>query len=144
MAKTFRCTIVTPTAAILDDEVTYASFPAWDGQMGMMPGRSPLLTRLGIGTLRLDFPEGGSRWFLLDSGFAQVQGGAAPSSLTLLTERAIAAEDISLQQAEAELTDASAKVASGGKNMPRLERDQQLALGKKTLAQQMRQRGGGI
>ena len=130
VAKTFRCSIVTPSAAILDDEVTYASFPAWDGQMGMMPGRSPLLTRLGVGTLRLDFPGGESKQFLIDSGFAQVQG----DNLTLLTERAMAADQVSLQNAEAELSEANAKAVAGGKNMDKIEHDQRLALAKKALA----------
>ncbi len=134
MAKTFRCSIVTPSAAILDDEVTYASFPAWDGQMGMMPGRSPLLTRLGIGTLRLDFPSGETKQFLIDSGFAQVQG----DNLTLLTERAMRAEDISLRDAEAELAEANARVPAGGKDMARVEHDQQLALAKKAIAARTR------
>jgi F-type H+-transporting ATPase subunit epsilon len=137
MAKTFRCTIVTPAAAILDEDVTYASFPAWDGQMGMMPGRSPLLSRLGVGSLRLDFPQGSSRWFLIDSGFAQVQAG----NLTLLTERATPAEQLSAADAERELAEANAKVATAGRNIARVEHDQQLALGKKTLALQMKQRG---
>ncbi len=68
MATTFRCSIVTPTEAVFDDEVTYASFPAWDGQQGVMTGQSPLLSRLGYGSLRLDFPEGGSRWYFIDGG----------------------------------------------------------------------------
>ena len=38
MAKTFRCSIVTPVASIFEGELTYASIPAWDGQLGMMPG----------------------------------------------------------------------------------------------------------
>lgn len=132
MAKTFRCSIVTPAAAILDDEVSYASFPAWDGQMGMMPGRSPLLTRLGVGTLRLDYPDGNSKRFLIDSGFAQVQD----SGLTLLTERAIPAEQVSLQEAETELAEANAKVTAGGPdyNLPKIEHAQQLALAKKAIA----------
>ena len=58
MAKTFRCSIVTPVEMVFDDEVIYASFPAWDGQQGMMAGQSPLLTRLGTGPLRLDFAAG--------------------------------------------------------------------------------------
>lgn len=140
VAKSFRCTIVTPSAAILDDEVTYVSFPAWDGQMGMMPGRSPLLTRLGVGTLRLDFVEGGSRWFLVDSGFAQVQGG----NLTLLTERAMPSEQVSMQSAEAELAEANARASAGGRDMQKIEHAQQLALAKKSIAASSKQRGSAI
>jgi len=133
LAKTFRCSIVTPAAAVLDDDVTYASFPAWDGQQGVMNGQSPLLTRLGAGALRLDFPQGPTKWFLVDSGFAQVQDG----QLTLLTERAIPAEQLSMTDAEAELAEANARVATAGKDIERVEHDQKLALAKKALIEQV-------
>jgi F-type H+-transporting ATPase subunit epsilon len=151
LAKTFRCSIVTPEAAVLDEDVAYASFPAWDGQHGMMPGQSPLLARLGTGSLRLDFPPsasssgggssgGGSRWYYIDGGFAQVQDG----SLTLLTEAAVPAENISLQEADAELAEANARVAKSGEDQANVERDQRRAMAKRTIAQQVKARGGAI
>jgi F-type H+-transporting ATPase subunit epsilon len=142
VAKTFRCSIVTPEAAVFDEEVSYASFPAWDGQQGMMAGQSPLLTRLGVGSLRLDFPtpDLGSRWFFIDGGFAQVQDG----SLTLLTEAAAPAETLNLQEAQAELAEANARVAKTGEDQEKVVRQQQRAMAKKTLAQAAKSRGGAI
>ena len=49
--ESFKCSVVTPEKQILDDQVTYASIPAWDGQSGIAPGRAALLVRLGIGTM---------------------------------------------------------------------------------------------
>ncbi len=46
MAATFRCTIVTPSESLLDEEVTYVNLPAWDGQTGVMAATSPFLTKL--------------------------------------------------------------------------------------------------
>ena len=140
MAKTFRCTIVTPTESILDDEVTYANFPAWDGQHGVIAGESPLLTRLGIGSLRLDFPEGGSRWFLIEDGFAQVQ----ENTLTLLADSATAAERITRQEAQSELAEANARVTEPGEDREQVERDQKRAMVKKTLSDIMAARGHAI
>lgn len=131
MAKTFRCSIVTPTKSVLDDDVTYASLPAWDGQQGVLAGQSPLLTRLGTGSLRLDFPEGGSRWFLIENGFAQIQGDV----LTLLTEAATPAETISIQEAEAELAEANARVTQATDDRAKVEQDQLRAMAKKHLAE---------
>ncbi|MCA9285435.1 MAG: F0F1 ATP synthase subunit epsilon [Phycisphaerales bacterium] len=99
MTKTFRCAIVTPTEAVLDTEVSYVTFPAWDGQTGIMAGRSPFLARLGLGPVRLDFADGGSRWFLIDGGFAQMQ----EDTLSLLTEYAVGAESLNVPDAEREL-----------------------------------------
>ncbi len=132
MAKTFQCSIVTPTETVLDDEVTYASFPAWDGQHGVMAGESPLLTQLGLGTLRLDFPEGGQRWFLLRGGFAQVH----PDGVTLLTDEAIPAESLTVQQSERELSEAIETVKSASTNSDEAHEAQQLAYAKVALARE--------
>ena len=140
MSTTFRCNIVTPTESVLDDEITYASIPAWDGQLGVMIGQSPLLTRLGYGSLRLDFPEGGSRWFLLDGGFAQVQDG----ELTLITDQAKPAETLSIEEAEAELAEANARITTPGEDQEKVVKDQQRAMAKKVLAKETQSRGRAI
>jgi F-type H+-transporting ATPase subunit epsilon len=136
---------VTPAAAVYEGKVDYASIPAWDGQIGVMAGQSPLLTRLGIGAARLhaaptDTDAGGDRWFLLEGGFAQVNH----DQLTLLTERAIPAERLSLREAEAELAEANARVVQSGEDRAKVERDQQRAMAKVTLARIIEQRGGAI
>lgn len=102
-AKTFRCRLVTPTARLVDDAVVYASVPAWDGLFGVLPGRAPILARLGVGELRMDFPDvkggGGSRSFLVEGGFVRM----VRDELTILAERATAAETITEEEAQADL-----------------------------------------
>jgi F-type H+-transporting ATPase subunit epsilon len=137
VAKTFRCTIVTPTESMLDDDVLYASIPAWDGQMGIMWHQSPMLTKMGIGSLRLDFPEGGSRWYLIEEGFAQMQNDV----LTLLAQSATPAEQITKQEAQAELAEANARVVQHAEDREQVERDQKRAIAKKVLAEQVAGRG---
>jgi F-type H+-transporting ATPase subunit epsilon len=108
MADTFRCRLVTPDAELLSEPVTYASVPAWDGLMGFQPGRAPLVARLGMGELRLDFPAAkgsGSRHFFVDSGFLKMGDG----ELTILAEKAVPAERIIEQDAKAELAAAEAR-----------------------------------
>ena len=130
MAATFPCSIVTPTRIVFDDEVSYVSFPAWDGQHGVMTGQSPLLSELGIGAVRIDLPGSESRWYLVEGGFAQVHDGA----LTLLTPHATPASDLSVDEAEAALAEAAARIPTGGKDLAAIERDQQRALATKALA----------
>jgi F-type H+-transporting ATPase subunit epsilon len=140
VARTFRCSIVTPSETVLDQDVLYVTFPAWDGQQGVMTGQSPLLTRIGVGALRLDFPEGGSRWFLIDGGFAQVTDG----QLNILTDRATPAENLSASEAQAELAEANARVAAPGHDRRKVEHAQQRAMAKRALAQAFAARGGAI
>ncbi len=130
MAKTLRCAIVTPSEPVFDGDIEYASIPAWDGQLGVMAGQSPLLTRLGVGSLRIDSLDGESRFFLLDSGFGQVSG----DQLTLITEDAIPAENLTVAEADAELAEANARVTVSGEDRAQVERDQQRAMAKKALA----------
>jgi F-type H+-transporting ATPase subunit epsilon len=137
VAKTFRCTIVTPAAAVFDDQVTYASFPSWDGQQGVLTGQSPLLTKRGVGSLRLDLASGGRKWFLVDGGFGQVQGDV----LTLLTEGAIPAQNVSLVEGQAQLAEANARVLQPGEDRKKVEHDQHLALAKIAMARTASQRG---
>lgn len=90
MANTFQCALVTPQKQVLDEPLTYASIPAWDGQIGIAPGRAALLVKLGDGVLRLDFDGGESRWFFLAGGFAQMKD----NRLSLLTDEAVLADEI--------------------------------------------------
>ena len=81
--KTFTCSVLTPEKAILKTEASFASIPAYDGEIGIMHDRAPLLCRLGIGVVRLDTPEGPKKLFV-DAGFAEVDN----NNVTLLTEQA--------------------------------------------------------
>ncbi len=113
--KTFLCKLVTPTAKLLDEPVTYASVPAWDGLFGVLPNRAPIVAKLGLGELKLDFPDkggphnGGSRSYLLEDGFVQM----VENRLTVLAGKAIPVETLNLAEAQAELSAAIAQKPSG-------------------------------
>ena len=117
MSKSFQCTIITPEASVFDGEVTYARFPAWDGQYGMMAGLSPLLSSLAPGTLRLD-EASGSRWFLVEGGFAHVVG----DKLTILAEAVTPAEE-----AEAAFAELRSAQPTDDMDMDELNRQRQIA-----------------
>jgi F-type H+-transporting ATPase subunit epsilon len=104
--NTFRCRLVTPAEKLLDEPVTYANVPLWDGLMGIQHGRAPIVGRLGLGELTLRFPEGthggGDRTYFIDGGFVQMAGG----ELVILAEKAIPAEQLTETDAQAELAEA--------------------------------------
>jgi F-type H+-transporting ATPase subunit epsilon len=94
-----HCKLVTPSAALVDDQVVYANVPLHDGLMGFQPGRAPILARLGTGKLRLDFADsakgqGASRSFNIEKGFLKM----ANNELTILAERATPAEAATSRQ----------------------------------------------
>ena len=61
----------------------------YDGELGVLPGRAPLIGRLGYGELRIRRGQE-TRRFFVDGGFAQVRDNV----VTVLTPRAIRAEEI--------------------------------------------------
>ena len=107
----FRCVIVTPEQQALDDSVEQVIVPAWDGQIGILTGRAPLLVKLGLGILRVDFAGGKSKSFMIDGGVGQMKG----DHLTIITDFAVAAEDVDVQAARAEYAEAENRVATDPK-----------------------------
>lgn len=142
---TLHCRLVTPNAELLSEEVTYASVPAWDGLVGFQPGRAPLVARLGMGELRLDFPASkgsGSRHFFVDSGFLKMGDG----ELIILAEKATPAEQILEQDAKAELAEAEARTIPADATdrlaaQERIAHERQAARTKLRLAQTAKRAG---
>jgi F-type H+-transporting ATPase subunit epsilon len=89
MDKLVQCVIVTPERAVLDEAVDFVALPMFDGELGVLPGRAPLIGRLGFGELRIRRATD-TRRFYIDGGFAQVRANV----VTVLTPRAIRAEEI--------------------------------------------------
>ncbi len=144
--KTFRCQLVTPNAKLLDEDVTYANVPAWDGLFGVLPGRAPLLAQLGLGELTVSFPDttgkGGDRSYVIDGGFVKMAG----DTLTILAEAAFPAEEITETDAKAEIAETQARgVPQDAPDLAaaqqRLSRDRQRAALKLRVAQSGRASG---
>jgi F-type H+-transporting ATPase subunit epsilon len=83
-SKTFQVTVVTPEGKALDTEAVSAVFPAYDGEVGILPNHAPLLTLLGLGLLRVKAAGGERHQLYIEGGFAQM----VDNRLTLLTENA--------------------------------------------------------
>jgi F-type H+-transporting ATPase subunit epsilon len=87
--RLLQCAVVTPERAVLDEPADFVALPMYDGELGVLPGRAPLIGRLGQGELRLRRGERTRRYFV-EGGFAQVRGNV----VTVLTPRAVPAEQI--------------------------------------------------
>lgn len=137
MAKTFSCSIVTPQEAVFDGEVSYATFPSWDGQYGVLPGMAPLLSKLAVGEMRIDLPDGSPRYFAVEGGFAHVHD----NTLTLLTEGAEDGSRIDIESARAAVAEVESRVTTESDNLDRIRRQTQIATTRLTVAQHAVSRG---
>jgi F-type H+-transporting ATPase subunit epsilon len=96
-----QCVVVTPERAVLDEQVDFVALPMYDGELGVLPGRAPLIGRLGPGELRTTKGARTARYFV-DGGFAQVRADV----VTVLTPRALRAEELTVPVAEQALQEA--------------------------------------
>ena len=96
-----RCVVVTPERTELDREADFISLPMYDGELGVLKGRAPMIGRLGFGTLRLQTAAGPERYYV-DGGFAQVEDDV----VNVLTSRAIAVDLLDRDEIEKSLEEA--------------------------------------
>ncbi len=88
-AGRIQCVVVSPEKKLLDELVDSVVLPLYDGELGVFPGRAPMIGRLGFGELRINV-GGQVRRFFVEGGFAQVRDNV----LTVLSARTIPAADI--------------------------------------------------
>jgi len=101
--RALRLVVVTPEKAVLDEKAEYVGLPMYDGDLGVLPGRAPLIGRLGFGELRLR-QEGRTRHYFVDGGFAQVKANV----VTVLTSKVLKPEEIDVHAAKRTLVEATA------------------------------------
>jgi F-type H+-transporting ATPase subunit epsilon len=68
-------TVVSPERALFDGAADAVVAPAFDGEVGILPGHAPFLTLLGSGALTLRHRDTATR-FSVSGGFLQVVGDA--------------------------------------------------------------------
>jgi F-type H+-transporting ATPase subunit epsilon len=102
-----QCVVVTPERTLLDERDDFVALPLYDGELGVLPGRAPLIGRLGYGELRTRVGDKVRRYFV-DGGFAQVRDNV----VTVLTNRAIPVSDIRPEAVARELEEAQARRAT--------------------------------
>lgn len=123
MAAELQLVVVTPETTLVDEPVAGLRFPLFDGQAGVLPGRAPLVGRLGAGELNITATGGSQRSYFVDGGFVQITG----ATVTLLTARCIPTDQIDGDAAAAELQEALTRSANSDQEIDARFRDQDRA-----------------
>ena len=104
--------IVSADRSLLNEKVDEVEIPGADGYLGILPGHTPLLTTLQVGTLW--YRQGQEKHYLLIAfGFAEVQ----PDRVTILAQVAEKADEIDLARAEAAKKRAEERLAKPTNDM---------------------------
>jgi F-type H+-transporting ATPase subunit epsilon len=96
--RTVHCVVVTPEKTELDVRCDSLILPMYDGELGVLPGRAPMVGRLGFGLLKIKSAGKEDVWFV-DGGFVQVTREA----VQVLTDRVMRRDQIDRTAAEADL-----------------------------------------
>jgi F-type H+-transporting ATPase subunit epsilon len=106
-----QCVVVTPETTVFDMTAGFVSLPLDDGQRGVGLGHAPFIGRLGVGEVRVTPKQSGSQpaRFFVQGGFVEV----AHDTVTVITQRALAADAVDAQEARRELEKVQAGKAVG-------------------------------
>ena len=110
--------IVSPDRLLLSQPVDMAVIPAAEGEMGVLPGHSPMIVLLQGGTITLY--EGGqpTAKLYVSGGFAEI----TPERCTVLADEATPVAELSRSQGEARLAAAQAEYDAADKmNVPAVD-----------------------
>jgi F-type H+-transporting ATPase subunit epsilon len=103
-----RCEIVSQDRLVFEGEVDIVVAPGSDGEMGILPHHSPVLTTLRPGELKVR-QQGREQIFAVSGGFMEVR----PDIITVLADSAEHAEEIDVARAEEARQRAEAAMKSG-------------------------------
>ena len=104
--------IVSADRLLVNEQVDEVQIPGSEGYLGVLPGHTPLLTTLQVGTLW--YRQGQEKHYLsIAFGFAEVQ----PDQVTILAQIAERADEIDLARAEAAKRRAEERLAKPAVDM---------------------------
>jgi F-type H+-transporting ATPase subunit epsilon len=105
MTETLRLEIVTPTEIAFSADVEMVTLPAVEGQMGVYPAHVRVITRIEPGEIIVQ-SNGRDRFLAVGEGLVEV----TPTNVSIVTDMAIAAENIDEAQAEEARARAAARL----------------------------------
>ncbi len=96
-SKTFQLDIVSVERSLFSGEANFVVVPGVDGELGIFPSHTPLLTKIKPGTLKFQAKEESKETlFFVAGGFLEVQ----PTVVTVLADTVVRGEEIDQARAE--------------------------------------------
>jgi F-type H+-transporting ATPase subunit epsilon len=103
-----RCEIVSQDRVVFADDADIVVLPGADGEMGILPNHTPLLTMIQYGIVKIRNQDGES-FFTVAGGVAEVQ----PDQVTILADAAENVDEIDIQRAEIARQNAEDRLKQG-------------------------------
>lgn len=106
--STIQVEVVSAEESIFSGPAKFVALPGEAGELGILPGHVPLITRIRPGAVRIEKAEGGEEFVFVAGGILEVQ----PHVVTVLSDTAIRGKDLD----EAKATDARKAAEEAVKN----------------------------
>lgn len=90
MVTTLNVDVVSAEQEVFSGEATFVALPGESGELGIMPGHTPLITRIKPGAVRITLVDGSQELVFVAGGVLEVQ----PKGVTVLADTAIRGEDL--------------------------------------------------
>lgn len=88
--------VVSAEQSLFSGEAKFVALPGEAGEIGVLPGHTPLITRIRPGTLKIVMSDGTEQSIFVAGGLLEVQ----PDQVTVLSDTAIRAADLDEAKAE--------------------------------------------
>ena len=95
--------IVTPGRIVFNEDVKSFTAPGIEGSFQILPSHAPFISTIIPGSVKFTSTEDVTRYFVTSGGTVEVH----ENRITMLAESLIPAEEINIQEAEAEITETS-------------------------------------
>lgn len=107
MAERIQLEVITPERRLLSESVDSVTVPGLDGELGILPGHTPLISQLQTGVL--SYTQGGAtRRLLVSGGFVEVNA----DRVSVLADVAEYPEEVDMAQARSEREQAERALGS--------------------------------
>lgn len=114
--------LVSPNRLLMSARADMVVVPGGDGDFGVLPGHSPVVSTLRPGLLEVHAGDGEPVQFYVSGGFAEV----TPQGLTVLAEHAIPMAELSRETLESQVKDATEDVEDARDDAARDEAQRKL------------------
>ncbi|MBB2927016.1 F0F1 ATP synthase subunit epsilon [Paraburkholderia silvatlantica] len=113
MAATIKVDVVSAEENIFDGQAKFVALPGEAGELGILPGHTPLITRIRPGAVRIVAEDGGEEFVFVAGGILEVQPGA----VTVLADTAIRGKDLDEAKATEARKRAEETLQNAGSNL---------------------------
>jgi len=87
---TIRVDVVSVERSIFSGDANFVALPGESGELGILHGHTPLITRIRPGSVRIEKADGDEEFVFVAGGYLEVQ----PDSIIVLADTAIRGHDL--------------------------------------------------